>query len=219
MNYFPIMAQMNAIIADDHSFIRMALKQIIQKEFSATVHEAEEGKQVLNILRSHDINLIVLDISMPGRNGIEVMKDINNMYPDIPVLILSGYSEDQYAMRALKAGASGYLTKDTAPQNLVEAINTIRNGDQYITPKLAQKLVKEFKGGFDNKPLHESLSDREYEVFCLIGFGLTISEIAEKQLLSPKTVSTYRARILKKMNIKNNAEIMKYVIENGLLDK
>ena len=180
------------------------------------VIEAQNGQELLRKLSTLDIHVIVLDISMPGRSGLDILKEIKSSFPMIPVLILSVYPEDQYALRALKAGASGYLTKDSAPEKLVSAIERVLAGEKYISSSIANKLISELGLGNINKLPHEDLSDREFEVLRLIGSGMAVSEIAEKLYLSPKTISTYRSRVLEKTGLKNNAGMINYVIEYDL---
>jgi DNA-binding NarL/FixJ family response regulator len=164
-----------------------------------------------------DFDLIVLDIAMPGRGGLDVLKEIKNKKPRLPVLILSMYPEDQYAVRVLKAGASGYMTKESAPHELINAIKQISKGKKYVSPSLAEKLALDLEIT-TGRPSHESLSDREYQVMCMIASGKTLKEIAEKLSLSIKTISTYRSRILEKMNMKSNAELTHHAIKNRLVD-
>lgn len=206
------------LIADDHSLIRAGLKQILSERSNIEVIEAENGKEIFTQLKNYDITAIVLDISMPGRNGLEILKEIKLFYPSIPVLILSVYSEKEYGMRAIKAGADGYLTKDSATENLIFAIDTILSGKKYLSASLAEQMISEITGKQSSKPsLHSSLSDREFEILKLIGKGLTPTQIAEQLFLSVKTVSTYRSRILEKMNMDNTSELMHYAIKSGLL--
>jgi len=205
------------IIADDHAIIRAGLKEILATQPNIHVIEAQNGQELLRKLKTLDIHVVVLDISMPGRSGIDILKEIRASYPKLPVLMLSVYPEDQYAIRALKAGASGYLTKDSAPEKLVSAINKVLSGEKYISSTIANKLVSDL--GDENKyeMPHEALSDREFEVLRLIGAGMAVSKIAEKLFLSPKTISTYRTRIMEKTGLKNNADIIHYVIDNELI--
>lgn len=206
------------IIADDHAIVRKGLRQIVSEQPDMTVIEARNGQEVLNKLKKTAVDIVILDISMPGRNGIDVLKEIKGRYPKLPVLMLSTYPEDQYAVRALKAGASGYLTKDTATDELVLAIRKTVAGGKYISSYVADKLVSELTGDADKLP-HELLSDREYEVLCMIGSGKTVSQIAQELFLSVKTISTYRTRILEKTGLKNNAELTLYVVQHGLLQQ
>ena len=205
------------LIADDHSLIRKGLKQILSEKSNTDVIEARDSKEVFQQLKKFDVQAIVLDISLPGKNGIEILKDVKVLYPHIAVLILSVYPEEQYGIRALKSGASGYLTKDSAPENLIEAIEKVIAGGKYISPFIAEKLISELTGDSSNSDNpHEKLSDREFEVLKSIGHGSSPTEIAENLSLSVKTISTYRSRILQKMGLKNNAELIQYVIKNDL---
>ena len=206
------------LIADDHPVVRKGLKQIIEESYDmAIVDEAGSGQQVLEKVRKNTYNIVLLDISMPGRTGLDILRDLKNAKPHIHILVLSMYPEEQYALRSLKEGASGYLTKDRAIDELAAAIKKIMKGEKYISSTLAEKIV--FYLEKDNeKLLHETLSNREYEVMCLIGAGKTVKEISKKLSLNIKTIYTYRYRILEKMNMKDNAEIIRYTIQNRLAD-
>ena len=208
-------------IADDHTIVREGLKQIVADTPDIIVaDEASSGHEVLGKVSKmceNDYSVIVLDIAMPGINGLDVLKQIRSQRPGLPVLILSMHPEEQYAVRALRAGASGYLTKESASDELIEAIRKISAGRKYVTSSLAEKLALELKIDAE-KPIHDFLSDREYQVMCMIASGKTIKEIADQLFLSVKTISTYRYRILEKMNMKNNAELMHYVIKRGLAE-
>lgn len=209
---------LSILIADDHAVVREGLKQILTElEDPVALTEASHGQEVLEKIHQSRFDIILLDISMPGMNGLEILKQIKNEKPEISVLILSMYPEEQYAVRALKAGASGYLTKESAPQELIQAIQRIASGRKYITPTLAEKLAYNFDKDYE-KPLHEILSDREFQVMRLLAVGKTVKEIGEELFLSIKTVSTYRSRILEKMEFKNNAELIHYSIKNQLID-
>jgi DNA-binding NarL/FixJ family response regulator len=206
------------LIADDHPVVRKGLKDIIQATSDMTVSgEASDGQEVLENVRKIDFDVVVLDIAMPGRSGLDILKELKSGKPELPVLILSIHPEDQYAVRVLKAGASGYLTKDSAPDELITAIRKVSRGKKYISASLAEKLAYDLEIGAE-KPLHETLSDREYEVMCMIASGKTVKEIAEQLYLSVKTISTYRARILEKMRMKNNAELTHYAIKHELVE-
>lgn len=206
------------LIADDHAVVRKGLKQILTETLDmVAAGEASTGQGVLDMLRENEYDVVILDISMPGRSGLDIMKDLKNKKSSIPVLVLSIHPEEQYAVRALKAGASGYLTKESAPDELVVAIRKVAQGGKYVTTSLAEKLAFDL-GKANEKPLHETLSDREFQVMCMIGSGKTVKEIAEELCLSIKTISTYRSRILEKTKMKNNAEITRYAIKNGLVD-
>lgn len=207
------------LIVDDHSIVRQGLRRILEEADGIEVGaEAANGVEALKKLRAAKPNVVLLDISMPEKNGFDTLRQIMEGNSEIKVLILSMYPEDQYAVRLMKAGASGYMTKDTAPEQLVEAVRKVVAGKKYISPALAELLLQEC--GTDScKPSHELLSNREYQVLRLLGSGKTASEIAESLSISVKTVSTYRAHILEKMKLKNNAELTFYVMENGLSDQ
>ncbi|MBS1605023.1 MAG: response regulator transcription factor, partial [Bacteroidetes bacterium] len=195
------------LIADDHTVVRKGLRQILLEEFlSAEIEEAVDAEELMKKVLKKDWDIVVSDISMPGRSGLEVLQQIKQHYPRLPVLILSIHPEDQYAVRVLKAGASGYLNKDSAPDELVKAVRQVLLGKKYITPSIAERLASLLDQDPDKQP-HESLSDREFEVLRLLASGSPVSEIAEKLSLSVTTVSTYRARILAKMNLRNNADL------------
>ncbi len=203
------------IIADDHAIVREGLKQIISENSRMIVTaEASNGREVLNKIRSGDFDVLVLDITMPGRDGIETLKQLKVEEPKLPILVLSMHSEQQYALRVIKAGAAGYLTKESAPEELIGAIQRVSSGRKYISMALAEILAVDLEAGSEKAP-HETLSDREYQVMRMISKGITIKEIAADLFLSVKTVSTYRSRILAKMKMKNNAEITYYAIKNG----
>ncbi|MEA4909245.1 MAG: response regulator transcription factor [Chloroflexi bacterium] len=208
---------MRILIADDHAIVRKGLKQILDEEPGmAIVGEAQNAQEVLDMVRRQKWDMVILDISMPGRSGLDVLSELRQNSPHLPVLILSMHPEDQFALRVLKAGAAGYMNKQSAPEELVEAIHKIHRGGRYISQSLAEKMAMGLNRN-DDRPVHELLSDREYQVMQLIASGKTISEIAEILSLSVKTVSTYRARILSKMNMKNNAELTYYAVSNKLV--
>ena len=204
-------------IVDDHVIVRQGLRRILEEaEGIKVVGEACNGVEALNNIHQLKWDVMLLDISMPEKGGSDTLRQVLEENKHAKVLILSMHTEDQYAIRMMKAGASGYLTKDVAPEKLVEAIHTVVDGKKYISPKVAELMLQEINPNSD-KPSHAMLSDREYEVLKLLGSGKTVSEIAATLSLSVKTVSTYRAHILEKMNLKNNAELTYYVIQNGLL--
>jgi two-component system invasion response regulator UvrY len=206
------------LIADDHPVVRKGLREIVKEAFHAAVaDEVSNGQQVLERVAKNDYDVVLLDISMPGRNGLDVLKELKGQKPKLSVLVLSIHPEEQYAVRVLKAGASGYLTKESAQDELISAIQKVSTGRKYITPSLAEKLALDLEMGAE-KPPHESLSDREYQVMCMMASGKTVKEIAEELFLSVKTVSTYRARLLDKMRMKSNAELTYYAIKHRLID-
>ena len=208
---------MNVLIADDHTIVREGLKQILtQIPEVSFVEEATNGQEVINKIKRKKFDVLVLDISMPGRSGLEVLKEIKQRKPKMAILVLSVHSEEQYAVRVLKAGASGYISKSSASDELVRAIKTVNSGGKYITNATAERLVREIEDD-TSKPFHEKLSDREYQVMCMIASGKTVRDISEYLCLSVKTVSTYRARILMKMKMKNNSELTFYAIKNKLI--
>ena len=208
---------MNILIADDHTIVRKGIKQIIMEEFiEAVIEEVADGNEMLHKIRSEKFDIVISDISMPGRSGLESLKQVKEEFPKLPVLILSMHSEDQYAIRVLKAGASGYLTKDSAPEELVKAVKQILSTGRYISPAVADKLAENINQN-SSEELHESLSDREFEVLKMIGSGKTVSEIAQILSLSVNTISTYRVRILEKTKLHSNSEVMHYVLENKLI--
>jgi len=205
------------LVADDHAIVRQGLKQILADTLDIVVAgEANNGAEVLKKVLKNDYDVVLLDISMPGRSGLDILKEIRSLKPKLPVLVLTMYPEEQYALRALRAGASGYVTKESAPDELIAAILKVLTGGKYVSSSLAEKVAFYLETGSE-KPLHQTLSDREYEVMCMIASGKTVKAIAEGLSLSPKTVSTYRSRILGKMRMKNNAELTRYAIENKLV--
>jgi two-component system, NarL family, invasion response regulator UvrY len=206
------------LIADDHAVVRQGLKQILGDTPEMLVAgEATTGQEVLDKVRAETWDVVILDISMPDRSGLDILKQLRSERPKLPVLVLSMHSEDQYAMRVLKAGASGYLTKDSAPDELVKAVRKVVSGGRYVSAFLAEKLAFEI-GTDSNRLPHETLSDREFQVLRGIAAGKSVTEIAAELYLSPKTVSTYRARLLQKMNLTTNAELIHYAIQNHLID-
>lgn len=205
------------LIADDHAIVRKGLVQLLKEEFAnALCDEATDGNELLNKARSSEWNVILLDISMPGLSGLETLKQLRSEGIKTPVLMLSMHSEEQYAVRVLKAGASGFLNKESANEELISAVHKLLAGRKYVSPTVAEILANT-TADTDSKPLHENLSDREMQVLQLMASGKTVSEIAEEISLSVNTISTYRSRILEKLSLHNNAELTRYAIENGLV--
>ena len=205
------------LIVDDHAIVRRGLRELLSDEFrGAAFGEASTAQQALEQIWKKEWDVALLDITLPGRSGLDLLKEVKAARPRLPVLVLSVHPEDQFAVRVLKAGAEGYLTKESAPEELVNAIRKILAGGQYVSPTLAEKLALGLRKDSTRAP-HETLSDREYEIMCCIASGKTVTEIAGELSLSPKTISTYRARILEKLRVKNNAEIIRYAIRNGLV--
>ncbi len=205
------------LIADDHTVVRKGLRQILQDEFPASeIDEVPDAEELIKKVMSEHWDVVVSDLSMPGRSGLDALQQIKLSHPDLPVLILSIHPEEQYALRALKSGASGYLSKDTAPDELVKAVQKVLLGKKYISQAIAEKLANSFSSDAEINP-HESLSDREFDVMKLLANGKSVSDIAEMLSLSVTTVSTYRARVMLKMNLKSNSDLTKYAIENKLL--
>lgn len=206
------------LIADDHAILRSGLKEILGHELKdVECGEAEDARQVLLQVQSGDWDLVMLDITMPGRSGLDILKDIKAVRPKLPVLVLSMHPEDQYGKRVLKAGASGYMRKESAPDELIKAIRKVLAGGRYVSPALAEKLAVDLSDDV-GWPSHETLSDREFEVLRMIASGKTVGQIAEELHLSVTTVSTYRARILEKMDLNTTAELMHYALRNHLVD-
>ncbi len=205
------------VIADDHEIVRAGLKQIISDDEDMVVlGESNNGENLIELVKKNDYDVVLLDLKMSGISGIDVIKHLRIIKPDLPIIVLSMHAEDQYAVRTIKAGASGYLTKETAGENLIIAIRKVVAGGKYISPTLAETLADSIAGGGELP--HEKLTDREFQVTCMIASGKTVSEIASELFLSVKTISTYRQRILEKMNMKNNSELTHYAIKNNLLD-
>ncbi|TAL48643.1 MAG: response regulator transcription factor [Chitinophagaceae bacterium] len=205
------------LIADDHAIVRKGLKQLILEEYpSAIVGEVEDVETLIVKVIKEEWDVVVCDINMPGRSGVEALHQLKEINPKLPVLMMSMYPEDQYALRVLKAGASGYLNKGSVHDELIKAIQTVLIGRKYITPSIAEKLAGAFSHD-DNKQPHELLSDREFDVLKMLAAGKSVSEIADQFSLSATTVSTYRARILEKMGMKTNADITRYALEKKLI--
>lgn len=207
------------LIADDHAIVREGLKQILAETKDISVAgEAENGLDAIKLVRQGKGSVLLLDISMPDRNGIEVLKQVRKEFPGIAVLILTMHREDQYAIRSLKAGAAGYLNKQSAPAELVNAIRQVAAGRKYVSPTLAQELANQINEERDIPP-HETLSDREFQTLTMIASGKTVSDIARELVLSVKTISMYRSRLLQKMKLRHNAELTHYAIKNRLVDE
>ena len=205
------------IIADDHPVVRAGLRQILAESGEIRqIAEASDGQDLLEKLKKTRYDIILLDITMPGRNELEILKELRILYPSTPVLVLSVHPEEQYALRVIRSGAAGYLTKETAPENLLEAIRRILGGKKYITPEIAEILAASLDGKGDLAP-HLRLSDREFETLRMIAQGKSLTEIAGEMFLNVKTISTYRRRILDKMNMKSTAELVNYAVKNGLV--
>jgi DNA-binding NarL/FixJ family response regulator len=205
------------LIADDHSIVRAGLKQVLADTPDMTVtDEAGSTEEAIRKALDGDFDVVVLDISMPGRGGVEVLKQIKSQKPKLPVLVLSMHPEEQYALRVLKAGAAGYLTKESVTEDLIDAIRKVSKGMKYVSSHMAQEIAFALDSDTE-RPIHETLSDREFQVLCMIASGKPAREIAEELSLSVKTVSTYRSRILEKMRMKSSAELTNYAIKNGLV--
>tara|TARA_R110002072_G_scaffold199405_2_gene357016 strand:+ start:22892 stop:23536 length:645 start_codon:yes stop_codon:yes gene_type:complete len=212
-----IIKNMRVLIADDHAILRKGLIEILNNSFPALEYfEASNGLEALQLSRKHNFDLILLDISMPGRNGLDTLKQLRSDGNTAKILILSVQPEDQYAIRVLKAGASGFLNKDSAPEELLNAVRIVMNGKKYISAAIAEKLAQSIGTPLD-KPLYENLSDRELQVLQFIASGKTVSEIAKEISLTVNTISTYRARILEKLQLNSNAAITRYALDNNLV--
>ena len=205
------------LIVDDHEIVREGVKRIFDKESDINVGEAGTAAEALRVINEQDWDVVILDLSLGRRNGLELLKELRQLRPALPVLILTMHSEEQFARRAFKAGAAGYMTKDSPRSELVNAVDKVIRGGKYFSQSLAEKIIVELERGTDRPP-HETLSDREFEVMRLIGSGKTVGEIAALLALSDSTISTYRARILEKMGMKTNAELTHYVIQNKLVN-
>lgn len=206
------------LIVDDHTIVREGLRQILEETPDIVVAgEASSAQEVMDKVWNRSFDLVLLDISLPGRSGLDVLKQLKSIKPDLPILILSMHPEEQYAVRSLRAKASGYLTKESASDELIKAIRKVSKGRKYITSSLAEKLAFELEDSSGGSS-HEKLSDREFQVMCMIASGKRVKEIADALSLSVKTISTYRTRILKKMNMRNNSQLIHYAIKSGLVD-
>lgn len=210
--------KIHVLIADDHAIVRQGLKQILSEtEDLIITGEADDGSEALQLARLQPWDVFLLDVSMPNRNGIDTLKQLKKEFPRLPILILSMHPEEQYALRALKAGASGYLTKQSAPEQLVNAIRQVASGKKYVSPAVAQQLIEALSDDTDKLP-HERITDREYQVLVMIAAGKSQTQIADKLNLGVATVSTYRARLLEKMGLKSTAELIRYGLEHGLAE-
>ena len=207
------------LVSDDHALLRAGVKEILTHGFQDIVFgEAADAEQVLASVHAQKWDLVILDLNMPGRGGVEVLRELKRLQPKLPVLVLSVHAEDQYGRRLLRAGASGYLNKEVVPEELIKAVRKVLDGGRYVSPALAERLAFDLSEKDAGRAAHETLSQREFEVLRLIASGKTVSEIAEQIHLSVPTVSTYRARILSKMNMTTTAELMRYGLENRIVD-
>ena len=210
---------MKMLVVDDHAVVRHGVKQILSEQFhGAMIDEAQNAEEMIERVRKNDWDIVVLDVGMPGKSGLDALKELKQLRPKLPALVLSAYPEDQLALRMLKAGASGYLSKDSAPNELVQAIRKILSGGKFVSAAVAELLALNLENDLE-KPLHEQLSDREYQVMCLIAVGKSLKDIADDLRVSISTVNTYRARILEKMQLRNNTELTHYAIENRLVNR
>jgi two-component system invasion response regulator UvrY len=208
----------NILIADDHAVVRRGLKQILSEESDMAVFDvACDAGELFKKINKRDWDILILDITLPDRSGLDVLEELKRKLPKLPVLVLSVHPEEQYAIRALKSGADGYVNKRTAPDELVKAVKKVVSGGKYISPDLAEKLANSFQEGFE-RPLHEKLSNREYQVICMIASGKPLKEISKELYVSVKTIRTYRQRIMEKMKFRSNAELIHYAIKNRLVD-
>ena len=206
------------LIADDHPFVRRGVKQVLTDEFPGVViGEASTAPELLELAGKHPWNLVVLDLTMPGRDGLDALHELKSRCPDTPVLVLSMHPEDQFAVRVLRAGAAGYLTKESIPEELVQAVRKIMTDGKYIRPSVADLLATQLQQGDVNQPPHTRLSDREFQVLGLIAHGKSVTHIAEELSLSVKSVSTYRARIVEKLHLKSTADLTRYALEHRLI--
>lgn len=207
------------LVVDDHAVVRQGVKHILNEQFQgAVIGEAQNAEEMIEQLRKHSWDIVVLDVGMPGKSGLDALKDLKQAHPKLPVLVLSAYPEDQLALRMLKAGAAGYLSKDSAPNELVHAIRKILGGGKFVSAPVAELLALNLESDLE-KPLHEQLSDREYQVLCLIAVGKSLKDIADDLCVGISTVNTYRARVLEKMRLENNTQLTHYAIENRLVNR
>lgn len=205
------------LIADDHAIVRKGIKHLLLEQYpTAIIVETSDAEDLISKVMEQEWDVVISDMSMPGRSGLEALEQIREISPQLPVLIMSMYPEDQYALRVLKAGGAGYLGKETIHEDLIKAIETVRVGRKFITPSIAEKLANALDTD-PNRPLHEELSNREFDVFRLLATGKSITDIASQLSLSATTVSTYRARVLTKMNMRSNAELTRYALENNIV--
>lgn len=212
------MSKKRILLVDDHTILRQAMRGMIDAEADMqVVGEASSGQAALKLIRQQEFDAMVLDISMPDKNGVDTLRDLKNIAPDLPVLILSGYSADQYALNLMRLGCKGYLSKDADPDEIVRAIRTVSQGRSYISPEVAELMATQLVKP-NEKPLHEGLSERELQVFLKLAQGISPTDIANELFLSVKTVSTYRTRILEKMALKSNADLTYYAIKNHLIE-
>ena len=208
---------MRVLIADDHPVVRQGVKQILAEELELEQFgEARNAREVLDNISRKKWDILILDINLPDMNGLEILRQLKKIHPDLPVLVLTVFDEDQIAIRVLKAGAAGFVTKETMPNELIAAVKKIHSGGRYVSPSLAEKLVFNIYAE-DEKPVHHRLSNREYQVICLIAAGKSVKQIAEELYLSIQTIRTYRTRILEKMEMKTDAELIHYSIQHGLV--
>jgi two-component system invasion response regulator UvrY len=206
------------LIADDHAVVRAGLRQLLAADGAVDdIGEAATGQQTLERLREGHWDLLILDIAMPDRGGLDILKHVRAGYPDTRILILSGFPERQYGINVLRAGAHGFLGKESAPEELTKAVHAILAGRRYISPTMSELLISEIDGNDADKPMHLQLSEREFQIFCKLASGAAVSDIARELCLSVKTVSTYRSRVLEKLNFKTNADITSYALRNGLI--
>ena len=204
--------------ADDHVLVRAGLRQFLEDDRSITeIGEAATGQQTLDRLREDKWDLLILDINMPDRSGLDILKHVLSGFPETRVLILSGFPERQYAINVLRAGAHGFLAKESAAEELMKAVHLVLSGRRYVSPTMAELLISEIDGGGSDRPIHLQLSEREFQIFCKLANGNPVSEIARELCLSVKTVSTYRSRVLEKLNFRTNADITSYALRNGLI--
>jgi two-component system, NarL family, invasion response regulator UvrY len=209
---------MRILIADDHAVVRKGIRQLLVEEYpSATIEEVGDSESLITKTNTENWDVVICDLDMPGRSGLDALKQIRAIHPKLPVLIMSIYPEEQYALRLLKAGAAGYLSKDAATEDLAKALRQVLQGRKYISPAVAQIIAGDIGREGTDKGSHESLSNREFEIFKLIASGKAVSEIADKLSLSSATISTHRARILAKMNLRTNAELTRYALNNKLI--